>query len=75
MVVPVRRFLGQGDSDAEPQLRYRRVVLSEEAAAADGRAAWLDGYLLRGNALDSESLARLVGELEPLPAGVVGNRD
>jgi hypothetical protein len=60
--------LRDGDS-VEPQLRYRRVVLLEEAAAADQKASWLDGYLLRGDALDSESLARLFGELEPLPAG------
>jgi hypothetical protein len=67
VVVPVRKFLGQGDSGAEPTLRYRRVVLAEEAAAADGKAAWLDGYLARGDALTSQDLAVLVSQLEPLP--------
>ena len=39
----------------------------EEAAAADGRAAWLDGFLARGDGLDSALSAPVVVELEPLP--------
>ena len=67
VIVPVDRFGGHGDSvEAEPQLRYRRVVLAEEAAAADGKAAWLEGYLLRGHALTSQDLAVLVSQLKPL---------
>jgi hypothetical protein len=38
-------------------------VLLEEAAAADGRADWLDGYLLRGDALDSQTLSGLDAEM------------
>jgi hypothetical protein len=72
VVVAVRRFLGEGDSDAEPQLRYKRVVLAEDAAAADGLMGWahLEGYLARGDALAGESLALLVTQLEPLPEAV-----
>jgi hypothetical protein len=58
-----------GTVEPQPELRYRRVVLLEEAAAADQKASWLDRYLLRGDGLDSATLARLVGELKPLPAG------
>jgi hypothetical protein len=66
-VVSVVRFVGPGNAVEEPQLRFRRVILAEQAAAADGRADWLDGYLQRGDALRGESLATLVGQLEPLP--------
>jgi hypothetical protein len=44
-----------------------RTALLEEAAAADGRAAWLDGFLARGDGLDSALSAPVVVELEPLP--------
>jgi hypothetical protein len=62
---------GLGDSfEPEPRLRFRRTVLGEMAAAADQYAAWIEGYLLRGrDGLDSETLARMAGELEmPEPA-------
>ena len=59
--------LGQGDSDAAPQLRYKRVVLAEQAIAADAKADWVAGYLARGDALTSDDLATLVSQLEPLP--------
>jgi hypothetical protein len=68
VVVPVRRFGGQGDLvEAEPQLRYRRAVLLEQSDAAAQHASWLDGYLQRGVALTSQDLAVLVSQLEPLP--------
>jgi hypothetical protein len=44
-----------------------RTALLAEAAAADGRAAWLDGFLARGDGLDSALSAPVVVELEPLP--------
>jgi hypothetical protein len=46
----------------EPRREFTRNVLGDEAARADGRADWPDGYLQRGDAL-----AVLVGQLEPLP--------
>lgn len=52
---------------AEPRLAFVRNVLADEAAQADARAAHLEGYLLRGDALGGESLAVLVSQLEPLP--------
>lgn len=71
VIVPVHRVGGQGDlEDAEPQLCYKRVVLAEQAIAADQRAAWLDGYLARGSALTSQDLAGLVAELPGLPEAV-----
>jgi hypothetical protein len=64
----VQRFGGQGASvEAEPQLRYKRAVLLEQAAAADQRASWIEGYLARGDALTSQDLATLASQLEPLP--------
>jgi hypothetical protein len=34
-----------------------------EADQADAKAAWLDGYLVRGDVLDSQTLIRLVAEM------------
>jgi hypothetical protein len=70
-----RALLAGGNAGGELEPHYVvwskqtsvRTALLEEAAAAEGRAAWLDGYLARDDGLDSASLARLVGELEPLP--------
>ena len=42
----------------EPRLECTRNVLNDEAAQADARADWLEGYLARGDALGGESLAR-----------------
>ena len=61
----------QGGSDGarmEPRLEFTRNVLADEAARADGRADWLNGYLARGDALSGESLAILLTQLQPLPA-------
>jgi hypothetical protein len=62
----------QGNLDGasvEPQLRYKRVVLAEEAAQAEARAAHLQGYLQRGDALAGESLAVLVGQFGAVAGG------
>jgi hypothetical protein len=63
LTVPVVRYGGPDGAVETPELRYRRVVLAEEAAAADQKASWLDGYLARGDALDSQTLSGLVAEM------------
>jgi hypothetical protein len=65
-VVSVTVSGGLDGPRVEPRLEYLRNTLADEAAAADAKADWLDSYLLRGDGLDSASLARLVGELEPM---------
>jgi hypothetical protein len=67
VVVPTVRSGGPEGAVETPELRYKRVVLAEQAAAADGRADWLSGYLQRGDQLAGESLATLVGQLGELP--------
>jgi hypothetical protein len=59
-------FAGVDDA-TEPKLVFVRNQLTAEADQADARAAWLDGYLQRGDALAGDVLAVLVGQLEPLP--------
>ena len=66
VVTSVRVYGGVGSSgDLEPLLRFKRTLLLEEADQADQRAEWLSNQLLRDP--DSALLARVVGELEPLP--------
>jgi hypothetical protein len=67
IVVPVRTVGGLDGDSVEPQLRYRRAVLLESAGQADRRSTWIDGDLARGDALDSQALAALVSQLDPLP--------
>jgi hypothetical protein len=66
-VVSVAVQGGLDGTRMEPRLQFTRNVLSDEADAADQRAEWLDGYLQRGDALQGDALAVLVGQLEPLP--------
>lgn len=49
-------------------------MLADEAAAADARADWLNGHLLRGDNLDSQALAQLASQLEPLPEAAENRR-
>jgi hypothetical protein len=66
--VPVRTLPSRLAGFGRAKIGVKRNVLNAEADAADQRAAWLEGYLLRG---DGEMLARVVGELEPLPSEAI----